>query len=95
MRGIMERNGYLSQVKFKSPRIIRLQFSSFFISFLCSSCLDLQAIDLPCGGPANCSSPRQCIEGQCVAACYDDTDCEQGESCVRQLCIQEIQVIEE
>ena len=42
---------------------------------------------IPCGGPAICSSPRVCIENQCVFACTNDDDCQNDLVCERQVCV--------
>lgn len=78
----------LSQVKFKTPHQLSIFFFSLLIGLSVSSCLDLvENTDAPCGGPADCSAPRMCISGQCVAVCYNDNDCANNEMCVRQLCV--------
>ena len=42
----------------------------------------------PCGRSAHCGLARACIDGRCVA-CRRDGDCEAGEFCVLEHCVQE------
>ena len=61
---------------------------SGLILMLSTGCFDLSpVVALPCGGPSECASPRSCVKGRCVAACYQDEDCAQDEVCERQLCV--------
>ena len=77
-----------AQGKFKTLlRLLRFSFL-FFCALSLNACLDLvQDSAAPCGGPDDCSSPRQCIMNRCVAACYSDEDCAQTEKCMRQICV--------
>ena len=77
-----------AQGKFKTPfRLLRIS-CSFFCVLALSACLDLvEDSAAPCGGPDDCSAPRQCIMNRCVAACYSDEDCAQNEQCLRQTCV--------
>ena len=77
-----------AQGKFKTLlRLLRFSFL-FFCVLTLNACLDLvQDSAAPCGGPDDCSSPRQCIMNRCVASCYSDEDCAPTEKCIRQICV--------
>ena len=80
----------INQAQGKFKTLIRLlRFSSIFFCLISlSACLDLvQDSPIPCGGPDDCSAPRQCVMNQCVAACYNNDDCAQNEVCTRQVCV--------
>jgi hypothetical protein len=53
-----------------------------------TACLELTSSPPePCGGQTSCSAPRTCVEGVCVASCYTDEECGEGERCERSLCV--------
>ena len=84
----MKRNDVQSQGKFKTPCLTHSVLFIFLLSCMLIGCFDLiESADAPCGGPDDCSSPRQCIEGQCISACYNDEECALNERCDRQLCV--------
>ena len=53
-----------------------------------ASCINLSSTPpAPCGGEGPCSAPRTCLDGRCVAACYVDEECADGELCELGLCV--------
>ena len=59
---------------------------------LLTGCPETITESFPCTTDTQCAHPRVCVEGTCVIECYLSAECESGEECRYNACVEIVEV---